>query len=61
MDDARDVLANTMLAHVPVEKFDFKIKSIYMALMVRRVIEAQGNVKNVDDRYVQVHRTADIF
>ena len=29
---------------------DFKMKSVYLALMVRRVIEAQGNEKNVDDR-----------
>lgn len=50
IDEVRDVLANTVLAHVPVENFNFKMKSIYMALMVRRVIEAQGNAKKVDDR-----------
>ena len=36
MDDARDMLANTVLAHVPVVHFNFKMKAIYMALMVRR-------------------------
>ena len=50
IDDARDVLANTVLAHVPVESYNYKMKTIYMALMVRRVIEAQGNDKMVDDR-----------
>lgn len=34
-DEARDLLATTILAHVPVEKFNFQMKSIYVALMVR--------------------------
>ena len=50
IDEARDVLANTVLAHVPVDNFNFKMKAIYMALMVRRVIEAQGGEKSIDDR-----------
>merc|ERR1719334_2983401 len=50
IEDARDVLANTVLAHVPVNNFNFKMKAIYMALMVRRVIEAQGDDKSIDDR-----------
>ncbi|XP_077866954.1 DNA-directed RNA polymerase III subunit RPC2-like, partial [Saccoglossus kowalevskii] len=50
-DEARDLLAGTVLAHVPVHKFNFRIKCIYLALMVRRVILAQGDaVKHVDDR-----------
>jgi len=49
-DDARDMLANTVLAHVPVVNFNFKMKAIYLALMVRRVIEAQGDEETVDDR-----------
>ncbi|XP_064100061.1 DNA-directed RNA polymerase III subunit RPC2-like [Macrobrachium nipponense] len=50
VDEARDLLATTILAHVPVEKFNFKMKSIYLALMARRVIEAQGDTRIVDDR-----------
>lgn len=50
VDDARDALSNTVLAHVPVENFNFKMKAIYMALMVRRVIEAQADKKVIDDR-----------
>ncbi|XP_076040363.1 RNA polymerase III subunit RpIII128 isoform X1 [Oratosquilla oratoria] len=50
VDEARDLLATTILAHVPVEKFNFKMKSIYLALMVRRVIEAQGDTRTIDDR-----------
>ena len=50
IEDARDVLANTVLAHVPVENYDYKMKALYIALMVRRVIEAQSDEKCVDDR-----------
>nr|CAD7589432.1 unnamed protein product [Timema genevievae] len=50
VDDARDLLATTILAHVPVENFNFKLKATYMALMVRRVIQAQGDTKIIDDR-----------
>merc|ERR1719500_2124125 len=50
VDDARDMLVNTVLAHVPVENFDFKMKALYLALMVRRVIEAEGDPTAIDDR-----------
>lgn len=34
MDEARDLLATTILAHVPVENYNLKMKSVYTALMV---------------------------
>lgn len=34
MDEARDLLATTILAHVPVENYNFKMKAVYTALMV---------------------------
>ncbi|XP_033638583.1 DNA-directed RNA polymerase III subunit RPC2-like isoform X2 [Asterias rubens] len=49
-DEAREILATTVLAHVPVVQFNFKPKCIYLALMVRRVIQAQGDVYKVDDK-----------
>lgn len=49
-DEARELLASTILAHVPVESYNFKIKAIYMALMVRRIMAAEVNEAAVDDR-----------
>ncbi|XP_071455559.1 DNA-directed RNA polymerase III subunit RPC2 [Hetaerina americana] len=50
MEEARELLATTILAHVPVQNFNFKMKAMYLALMVRRVIQAQGEPKTIDDR-----------
>ncbi|XP_064484675.1 DNA-directed RNA polymerase III subunit RPC2-like [Ornithodoros turicata] len=50
VDEARDILATTILAHVPVEHYNFRVKAMYLALMVRRVIEAQSNKELIDDR-----------
>ncbi|XP_067856092.1 transcription factor RFX4 [Heptranchias perlo] len=49
MEEARELLASTVLTHVPVKEFNFRAKCIYTAVMVRRVILAQGANK-VDDR-----------
>ncbi|PVD29148.1 hypothetical protein C0Q70_11745 [Pomacea canaliculata] len=48
-DEAREVLHNLVLAHVPVPQWNFKIKATYMALMIRRVILAQTGRIHVDD------------
>lgn len=50
IDEARDLLTTTILAHVPVRKFNFKRKGVYLALMVRRVIDAQSDINIIDDR-----------
>ncbi|XP_076354382.1 RNA polymerase III subunit RpIII128 isoform X2 [Tachypleus tridentatus] len=50
IEEARDLLITTIVAHVPTEQFTFKVKAMYMALMVRRIIEAQTNPKLIDDR-----------
>ncbi|XP_061415849.1 DNA-directed RNA polymerase III subunit RPC2 [Lethenteron reissneri] len=49
MDEARELLATTVLAHVPVKEFNFRPKCVYVAVMVRRIILAQGD-NRVDDR-----------
>uniref|UniRef100_A0A336KW81 DNA-directed RNA polymerase subunit beta n=1 Tax=Culicoides sonorensis TaxID=179676 RepID=A0A336KW81_CULSO len=50
IDEARDLLATTILAHVPVESFNFQVKAIYVATMVRRVMQAEINPASCDDR-----------
>ncbi|XP_037943603.1 DNA-directed RNA polymerase III subunit RPC2-like [Teleopsis dalmanni] len=49
-DEARELIATTILAHVPVENYNFQIKSVYVALMVRRVMAAELDITTVDDR-----------
>ena len=49
-EDAIDVLANVVMAHVPVERLNFRPKAIYIATMVRRVLMCMQNDKLVDDR-----------
>ncbi|KAL1131980.1 hypothetical protein AAG570_011591, partial [Ranatra chinensis] len=50
IDEARDLLTNVILAHVPVVNFNFKQKAFYTAMMVRRVIQAQENPDMIDDK-----------
>ncbi|XP_014242782.1 DNA-directed RNA polymerase III subunit RPC2 [Cimex lectularius] len=50
VDEARDLLTQFILAHVPVQNFSFKQKAVYMALMVRRVILAESNRNLIDDK-----------
>ncbi|XP_045196931.1 DNA-directed RNA polymerase III subunit RPC2-like isoform X2 [Mercenaria mercenaria] len=49
-EEARDVLHGVVLAHVPVVEWNFKLKAVYLALMVRRVIQAQCGMVKADDR-----------
>ncbi|KAJ3280249.1 DNA-directed RNA polymerase III core subunit ret1 [Borealophlyctis nickersoniae] len=53
-EEARDLLATTVLAHVPVEEINghsnFRPKCIYVALMVRRCLQAVRDGGVVDDR-----------
>ncbi|KAJ9478866.1 DNA-directed RNA polymerase III subunit RPC2 [Pseudozyma hubeiensis] len=49
-EEALDVLATVIMAHVPVERLNFRPKAIYIASMVRRVLMAMHDEKKVDDR-----------
>ncbi|KAI9315932.1 DNA-directed RNA polymerase III subunit RPC2 [Dichotomocladium elegans] len=49
-EEALEVLATVILSHVPVENLNFREKSIYAAVMIRRVLIAMGDEVNVDDR-----------
>ncbi|KAJ3016627.1 DNA-directed RNA polymerase III core subunit ret1 [Thoreauomyces humboldtii] len=54
VEEARDLLATTVLAHVPVEdlngQWNYRPKAVYVALMVRRCLQAVRDGGIVDDR-----------
>ena len=50
VDEAVDILSGVVLAHVPVKDYNFRMKCVYLALMIRRVIEAQEDKVRLDDR-----------
>ncbi|KAJ2581632.1 DNA-directed RNA polymerase III complex subunit Rpc2, partial [Coemansia sp. RSA 1836] len=48
-EDALDVLANTVICHVPVSGSDFRAKCVYVAMMARRVLQAVNRENMTDD------------
>ena len=50
VDEAREVLAGVILAHVPVVNFYYRPKCLFVALMVRRMIIAMHDPSAIDDR-----------
>ncbi|XP_077264151.1 RNA polymerase III subunit RpIII128 [Temnothorax americanus] len=49
-DEVKDLLATNILSHVPVVDFSFRPKALYLALMIRRVINAQSDRSLIDDK-----------
>jgi len=49
-DEAREVLANVVMSHVPVHNFDFRNRSIYIAHLVRRVLLVTMGREELDDK-----------
>ena len=49
-DEALEVLATVIMAHVPVVNDDFRHKAMYIAAMVRRVLVCMVDESKVDDR-----------
>ncbi|KAJ1735701.1 DNA-directed RNA polymerase III complex subunit Rpc2 [Coemansia biformis] len=48
-EDALDVLANVVVAHVPVNGSDFRAKCVYVAMMARRVLQSVSDGNKTDD------------
>lgn len=49
-EEALEVLATVVVAHVPVEKLNFRPKAIYLSTMVRRVLACVLDPSQIDDR-----------
>lgn len=49
-DEAREVLANVVLSHIPVYKFNFRPKAIYIGNIVRRVLLVHLKKMSFDDK-----------
>ena len=49
-DEAREKLATVVVSHVPVVRYDFRPKCIYICLMLRRIILAMHDEAVMDDK-----------
>lgn len=49
-DQARELLTNVVLCHIPVNKYNFRMKVIYIAVMIRRMINAMNDKNAIDDK-----------
>lgn len=45
------VLADVVIAHVPVVRFDYRQKVTYLAVMLRRLMAAIQDPEMIDDRH----------
>ncbi|GFR17628.1 DNA-directed RNA polymerase III subunit RPC2 [Trichonephila clavata] len=50
VEEAIELLATTIFAHIPVEEFNFKMKAVYLACIIKRMIKAEKDPKLLDDR-----------
>lgn len=49
-EEAREILIDVVLAHVPCHPLDTLPKAQYLAIMTRRVIQAMAGIVGIDDR-----------
>jgi DNA-directed RNA polymerase III subunit RPC2 len=50
VQEAKDLLFKIVLAHVPVDENNLKMKAVYLAVMLRRIILAKLGMIKTDDR-----------
>lgn len=50
LDNVRELLSTTVVAHIPTVNGDYHLKAIYICQMVRRLIKAIDNPEYIDDR-----------
>lgn len=49
-DAAREILASVVLSHVPCENFNFRLKCIYIAHIIRRILFTDKDRSRLDDK-----------
>lgn len=49
-EEVRDILQSVVLSHIPARGYDYRMKALQLALMVRRVIQAMHDKSYLDDR-----------
>ena len=50
VEEARELVGDVVLAHVPASALDLRPKCLYLALMARRVLQAELGMVGIDDR-----------
>lgn len=50
LDEAREFVLGTILSHIPVEEFNFRRKGWFLAIMIRKLIQADEDHNMIDDR-----------
>ncbi|KAL8595334.1 DNA-directed RNA polymerase III subunit RPC2 [Nucella lapillus] len=48
-EEAREMLYSMLLAHIPVPQLNYKAKSLYLAMMIRRILLVQRRIIREDD------------
>jgi len=50
VDEAKEIMETLIVSHVPCSKINFFPKCRYLALMIRRIVEAKHDSTKLDDR-----------
>ena len=50
VDEAREILATVVLSHVPVQRYNFRPKIVYITIMMRRIELARNDKTFIDDK-----------
>ncbi|XP_065222297.1 DNA-directed RNA polymerase III subunit RPC2 [Planococcus citri] len=50
LDEAREFVLSTILSHISVEEFNFRRKGWFLAIMIRKLIQAEEDPTMIDDR-----------
>lgn len=50
LDEGRNIMASVVLSHVPVERWNFRPKAVYVCHMVRRILLVSFGKQKLDDK-----------